>query len=289
MSSSYRSNLRPWCGRALLILCLGGCTDRGGVSDGSGGSESTTGSTSGDTSPTSGPTTTSATSTTAEPSTASATGSDTSDGTSSGTTGGDGICPPTDPAFFRASFASLDPFFEGTLDWDCEVLQLTAGAEELAIDLECNDGVQKVDPAPTLVLTAKPMPGPIALDAGDMVHIHIEQLVPWWTETAIRVEAMDSTLLLAAVDTTGQLDPFAGVAIKPLASICGPEESFCGIVQHDAIAVTIDGASAELQSRHFATVGNYGVWASEVRHYLEVGCTDFPDPMRNLGLIRLAP
>jgi hypothetical protein len=113
--------------------------------------------------------------------------------------------------------------------------------------------------------------------------------VPWWTETSIRVEAMDSTLVLAAVETTGQLDPFAGVLIKPIASVCGPEEDFCGIVQHDAVEVTIDGASAALQSRNAAIIGAYGVWASDISHHLEVNCSDFPDPMRDLGVLRLAP
>lgn len=282
------------------MLCLGGCTDRGGVSGGTDGESTTTmataGSTTGETSPTS-TSSTAGTSSTADPSSTSATGPDTSDGTSGGTsdgtsggtTGGDGLCPPADSAFFRATLAPLDPFFEGTLDWDCEVLAMTDGAEDLTIGLECSDGVQKIDPAPSLVLTAKPMPGPIAIEVGNALHIHVEQLVPWWTETSIRVEAMDKTLLLAAVETTGQLDPFAGVGIKAAASICGTEANDCGVVQHGAVEVTIDGASAEIQSRHFATVGGHGVWVSEISHYLEVDCTDFPEPWRDLAVLRLAP
>lgn len=296
LGSRATSSLRPLFGRALLTLCLAGCADRSGVSDSATDSDSsgsgttgTAGSSTGDTSPTSGPTT-GTTATTGDPSTTGTTGPGTTgDGTSAGTTGGDGVCPPADSAFFRASLSTMDPFFEGILDWDCEVLGVTEGAKDLSIGLECTDGVQKIDPPPTLVLTAQPLPGPIALKVGDAVHVHVEQVVPWWTETAIRVEAMDKTLLLASVETTGELNPFAGVVIKGAASICGPEESECGIVQHDALEVTIDGVSAEIQSRHFATVGSYGVWASEVRHYLEVNCTDFPDPMRDLSILRLAP
>lgn len=275
-------NRRPLFGRALLLLCLAGCGDRGGDSDGTTDTASTgsTGPSTSDTSATGDPTTTGPTST-ADPSTSS--------GTSDSTTGGDGVCPPTEPAFLKTSISTLDPFFEGTLDWDCEVLEIKDGPEALAIGLECTVGMEKVDPAPTLTLSGQPMPGPIALKVGDAVHIHIEQLVPMWTETAIRVEAVDKTLLLAYAETTGVLNPFAGVGLAAAPSLCGTEEAFCGIVQHDATEVTIDGVSVELQSRHFAEVGNYGVWANAIRHYLEVECTDFADPWRDMSVVRLAP
>lgn len=281
---------RPQLVRALLLLCIGGCADRGGDSDSDSSTASTTsvGPSTSDTSATSGPTSTtsttsptSTTSTTTDPST----GSD----TSAGTTGGDGICPPTEPAFLKASISTLDPFFEGTLDWECEVLAVTSGDKGTEIGLDCTVDMQKVDPAPTLALTGQPAPGPIALKVGDAVHVHIEQLVPMWTETAIRVEAADKTLLIASAETTGQLDPFAGIGLAGAVSICGTEEDFCGIVQHGAVEVTIDGASVELQSRHFATLGGYGVWASVIRQYLQVDCTDVPDPWRELSVVRLAP
>ena len=299
MNSSDLSETRlhpPRLGRALLLLMLlDGCSDRSGDSDTDGtattggpGSTST-----GEPSPTTGLTTTSATATTVEPTSTSATDSSTGEpgttGGEPGTTGGEGVCPPLESAFFAASITNLDPFFEGTLEWDCEVLALTDAADGLSIDLECTSDMAKVDPAPTLVLTAQPLPGPIAMSVGDAVHVQVEQVTPWWTETKIRVEAMDKTLLLAAVATTDPLGAIAGVSIKPAASICGTEETECGVVQHDAVDVTIDGASAEVQSRHFATVGAYGVWATQVRHYLRVTCTDFPDPWHDLSILRLAP
>ena len=285
--------------RALLGLCLTACVDRN-TSDSATADVTTDAATTAPgpgTDPTPTEATTSATTATTTgdattpgtttPGTTTAASTTTADDT--GTTGEPDQCPPDAPAFFDFW---LDPapseFNDVTLDWQCEVVEVAADAEQIGIGLSCTDGMMAVVPPPTLFIKASPMPGPLALPPGDVVHLHFEQIVPWWSEAAIRVEAMDKTLLIAATMTEGSLDPFAGVEISDAASICPPEDDdFCGAVQHDALRLELDGAAAEVQSRHFTTLGTYGVWAQDLSHPLRFNCTDTPSAWRQLGLLRL--
>lgn len=279
--------------RALLGLCLTACVDRTNTSDSATADVSTDAATTAPgpaTDPTPTEATTSATTaTTTGDATATGTTAEATTAADTGTTGEPDQCPPEAPAFFNFW---LDPapgeFNDFTLDWQCEVVKVVADAEQIGIDLSCTDGMMAVVPPTTLFIKASPMPGPLALPPGDVLHLHFEQIVPWWSEAAIRVEAMDKTLLIAATMTEGSLDPFAGVEISDAASICPPEDDdFCGAVQHDALRLELDGVAAEVQSRHFTTLGAYGVWAQDLSHPLRFNCTDTPSAWRQLGLLRL--
>lgn len=218
--------------------------------------------------------------------------------TSTGPTTGDPTDTGIDPACLGGDVSfdfNLDPepdyYYDLELEYECVVGPLAPGGTDLTIPLECVLDDTPVEQSPTLHLTFQPGLPAIALEEGASVRLRYEQYAPFWTERALRIDTLAGDLVLAAVHTSGALDPFAGVTLDPLDPLCpASDDDFCGPVQHERVAITVDGAEAEVQSSEFATVGAFGAWARRLTHFVDTPqCTDTPNSWRSLALVRTQP
>jgi hypothetical protein len=109
------------------------------------------------------------------------------------------------------------------------------------------------------------------------VRLRFEESMPFWIESAIRIEDTNGTLLLAAARGSGALDPFSPQSVGPGKLLRTVTDS-CGTSRYYEIAVDLGGdAKASLIPPSQREFGGYAVWAvAEDTLDISDECTDFP-------------
>lgn len=198
-----------------------------------------------------------------------------STGSTGDTDGPSGVVPACPPKVESSFDIRIEPGFnlvspEGDFTWECEVLDKILFVAGATLMLDCTDAGVPVEPPPQLILNTWPAAPSLAVDVGDKLRVRYAWELNTWTDAdALRVDAADHTLLIAgrsgasAADHSGTsaFDPFADVEMTALESFCKPEDDGCGVYQHQRLALTLDDARGEVQSREHIEVGTYGVWA----------------------------
>ncbi len=112
----------------------------------------------------------------------------------------------------------------------------------------------------------------------------------WSPHNSLRVEAADQTLLIAGLSNSSSFNPFEGATMELIDPLCGPESDGCGLAQHKRVQLMLDDIIGDVQSRDYAEIGAYGVWAPSIVTYVDGShCADVQSSWIFLDLVRLTP
>ena len=252
----------------LLCALITGCTsdtgDTGGPSSSSSDATET------------GETTTASTSATTEPVTS---------GTSTaGESTGNDVDPPDEPVSFYYSVVGVEP----DLTWGCTVADIAGGSMQWEVTLACSDDGPPVEAV--LTLMASPALAQLPVSTGDVLTLRYEEAMPFWIESAVRIEDENGTLLLAAARGSGALDPFSPQHVDR-GALLETHTDECGTSRDYAVDVDLgDGASGSLKPPEYGNFGAYAVWAvDEDTLDLADGCYDLPWAWEEILVVRTGP
>lgn len=192
------------------------------------------------------------------------------------TTGAD--CPNDGaPVSFYYNLGGPLPGAPASVAWDCTVDEVAGGCDEWAITLACSDDGVPLDGAARLDLMLAPAAGSLPFVAGTAVRLRYMEAMPFWIESAIRVEAADGTLLLAGARGSGDLDPFSPQHVGRGALVRTTIDE-CGTSRYYEVAFDLGGAAeGSLVPPSHGEFGAYAVWAvAEDTLALSDECYDLP-------------
>lgn len=202
------------------------------------------------------------------------------------TTGAD--CPNDGaPASFYYNLGGPLPGSPASFAWDCTVDDVAGGCDEWTVTLACSDDGVMLDEAAKLDLMLAPAAGSLPFSVGMAVKLRHLEAMPFWIESAIRVEATDGTLLLAGARGSGDLDPFSpqdvgrGALVRTMVDECGTSRYY-------AVAFDLGGgATGSLVPPSHGEFGAYAVWAvAEDTLALSDECYDLPWAWEEILVLR---
>ncbi len=207
-------------------------------------------------------------------STAASTGS--TDDTGDSTTGGD--CPVDEmPTSFYYSLSGPLPKSPANVAWTCTVDKISGDCAAWEITLDCNDGGEALTPALVLSLMLSPAAKALPFAPGMAVNLRFEEAMPFWIESALRIEDTNGGLLLAAARGSGALDPFSPQSVGP-GKLLRTVTDICGTSRYYEVAIDLGGgAKGSLSPPSHGEFGAYAVWAvAEETLDISDECNDFP-------------
>lgn len=145
--------------------------------------------------------------------------------------------------------------------WGCTVDEVAGSCGEWTVTLSCSDDGVALDQAARLDLSLAPAAGALPFTPGMAVNLRYMEAMPFWLESAIRVEAADGTLLLAGARGSGALDPFSPQEVGPGALLRTSVDE-CGTSRYYEVAFDLGGAAkGSLVPPSYGKFDAYAVWA----------------------------